>query len=342
MQFKIGDKVRFLNEKGEGVISGFVNKSTVNVHIEEGFDIPYAIDQLVSIHENKPKETVPTPAPAISNDVTPIIKDIIPVNSTFSKGIYLLFIPENDKNVLESPLQLAITNYTEYDVLYTLSAKRAEGYVTISTGDIGSGKNNNILLISRSELERFTHVKVDLVYYSNAAHKPIPPVSEILRINPVRFYKENNFVKTPFLPKRAFVAVIAGLDDSANRENVEIDPDELVRAMKQKRSSSLNILSKPHKLNDPETEIDLHIEELIESHAGMSNAQIIELQLKHFKQELDNAIANNFKKITFIHGVGIGRLKQEIHSILKTYDRIRFHDAPYSKYGFGATEVILR
>jgi hypothetical protein len=341
MQFKIGDKVRFLNEKGEGVISGFVNKTTVNVHIEEGFDIPYPVNELVSIHEDKPKtqETVAITVPV--NEPTAIIKDIIPVNSNFSKGVYLLFVPESG-NILESPLQLAITNYTEYDVLYTLSTKRAEGYVTISTGDIGSGKNNNILLISRSEIERFTHVKIDLVYYSNAAHKPQPPVSEMIRINPVRFYKENNFVKTPFLPKRAFVAVIAGLDDEKNWENVEIDPDQLARAMKQKRSSDPVKLSKPHQLNDPEIEIDLHIEELIESHAGMNNAQIIDQQLKHFKRELEKAIDSNVKKITFIHGVGIGRLKQEIHSVLKTYDHIRFHDAPYSKYGFGATEVVLR
>lgn len=342
MQFKIGDKVRFLNEKGEGVISGFVNKTTVNVRIEEGFDIPYLIDQLVTIHNNKPSEPIKPPEPLPVNEIVTVIKEIIPVNSTFSKGVYLLFIPESDKNILEEPLQLAITNYTAYDLLYTLSTKRAEGYVTISSGDISAGRNNNILLISRSELERFTHVKIDLIYYSNAAHKPQPPVSEILRINPVRFYKENNFVKTPFVPKRAFVAAIAGLDDVSNWENVEIDPDELARAMKQKRPSGQTVLSKPHKLNDPEVEVDLHIEELIESHAGMSNAQILDVQLKHVKAELDTAIASNVKKITFIHGVGIGRLKQEIYIILKTYDRIRFYDAPYSKYGFGATEVVLR
>ncbi|MCC6690787.1 MAG: hypothetical protein IT235_04575 [Bacteroidia bacterium] len=55
MQIKIGDKVRFLNEKGEGVISGFVNKTTVNVRIEEGFDIPYSIKELVQV-ENSPNE----------------------------------------------------------------------------------------------------------------------------------------------------------------------------------------------------------------------------------------------------------------------------------------------
>lgn len=343
MEFKIGDKVRFLNETGEGEISGFVNKTTVNVRIEEGFDIPYLINELVPIHVDKPKDakvTVSTPIVTKPEEI-PILKNYTSVNSTFAKGVYLLFIPEGNANILEAPLQLCVSNYTQYDVVYTLSMRRAEGYVTISTGDISAGKNNLVLLINRSELERFTHIKIDLLYYSNAAHKPLPPVSEIVRINPVRFYKENNFVQTPFSHKRAFVAMIAGLEDE-NWEGVEIDPDMLVKAMKQKTSGGSPKLSKPHHLNDPEMEVDLHIEELMESHTGMNNAQILEVQLKHFKYMLDDAIANNFKKIIFIHGVGTGRLKQELYTILKTYDKLRFQDGSYSKYGFGATEVVLR
>jgi len=342
MQFKIGDRVRFLNEKGEGFISGFVNKTTVNVRIEEGFDIPYAIDQLVTIFDQNTKIEKSGPVVQPEPVSAPSIREFIPANTEFSRGVYLLFIPESDRNMLESPLQLTIMNYTEYDVLYSLSVKRSGGYVTISSGDISAGKNNNMLLISRSELERFMNLKVDLIYYHNATHEPIPPASEMLHIKPVRFYKENNFVKNPFVQKRAFVSMVAGLSDQAGWDDVEFDPVQLERAMKQKNFSGSVKASKPHHLNDPEFEVDLHIEELVESFAGMNNAQILETQLKHCKRELEKAIDSNAKKITFIHGVGIGRLKQEIHNLLKSYDRIRFHDAPYAKYGFGATEVVLR
>ena len=37
IKMKIGDKVRFLNEKGEGIITGFVGKNIVNVENEDGF-----------------------------------------------------------------------------------------------------------------------------------------------------------------------------------------------------------------------------------------------------------------------------------------------------------------
>ena len=45
------------------------------------------------------------------------------------------------------------------------------------------------------------------------------------------------------------------------------------------------------------------------------------------------------KKIIFIHGVGNGRLKQEIISRLKTTRGVTFQDASYKDFGYGATQV---
>lgn len=91
-----------------------------------------------------------------------------------------------------------------------------------------------------------------------------------------------------------------------------------------------------------EEEVDLHIENLLPSHRGMSNAEIIQVQLNHFTKALDNALRSNCYKIVFIHGVGKGRLKEEIHAILKTYSGITFRSASYEKYGWGATEVLIK
>ena len=92
-----------------------------------------------------------------------------------------------------------------------------------------------------------------------------------------------------------------------------------------------------------EKEIDLHIEELIDDTRGMSSGEKLEMQLGHFQRELEKAILNKqTRKIIFIHGVGIGRLKQEIYHLLKSYDGLRYYDASYRKYGFGATEIVIR
>jgi dsDNA-specific endonuclease/ATPase MutS2 len=101
-------------------------------------------------------------------------------------------------------------------------------------------------------------------------------------------------------------------------------------------------ISKPHTKNNSayEMEIDLHIEELIDNYKGMSNAEIVVIQLRHFEIALDEAINAHCRRLTVIHGVGNGRLKTEVRNILSAQG-LRFHDASYSKYGFGATEVIF-
>jgi dsDNA-specific endonuclease/ATPase MutS2 len=73
----------------------------------------------------------------------------------------------------------------------------------------------------------------------------------------------------------------------------------------------------------------------------MSNAEIILVQLKHFQSALDTSINEHYRKLVIIHGVGNGRLKQEVRTILSSYKNLQFHDASYSKYGFGATEILI-
>ena len=50
MKLRIGDKVRFLNEVGEGRVSGIKNKNIVLVEMEDGFEIPFPEKDLVPIH----------------------------------------------------------------------------------------------------------------------------------------------------------------------------------------------------------------------------------------------------------------------------------------------------
>lgn len=98
--------------------------------------------------------------------------------------------------------------------------------------------------------------------------------------------------------------------------------------------------SKPHAQNNGmlEMEINLHIEELLDNYTGMSNAEIINVQLRYFQKALDKAITGHYRKLVVIHGVGNGRLKQEVRSILDS-ENMRYYDGSYAKYGYGATEV---
>jgi dsDNA-specific endonuclease/ATPase MutS2 len=92
---------------------------------------------------------------------------------------------------------------------------------------------------------------------------------------------------------------------------------------------------------DGRFEVDLHIEELLEDTSGMENADIIRYQLRYFEKCLDEAQRRPVKRFVVIHGVGKGRLRDEIRKQLSA-DNIEHYDAPLSKYGFGATEIIIR
>ena len=89
-------------------------------------------------------------------------------------------------------------------------------------------------------------------------------------------------------------------------------------------------------------EVDLHIEKLVPSKQGMSNYDILTLQMETAKRQLDFAIKNRMPKVVFIHGVGEGVLKAELDFMLGRYDTISFQDANFQKYGLGATEVYIK
>ena len=85
-------------------------------------------------------------------------------------------------------------------------------------------------------------------------------------------------------------------------------------------------------------EVDLHIEKLVKSKSGMSNADILNKQLDTAKHKVEFAIRNRIPKIVLIHGVGEGILKEELYRMLRRYP-VKFEEASYQRYGYGATEV---
>lgn len=107
----------------------------------------------------------------------------------------------------------------------------------------------------------------------------------------------------------------------------------------QVKSAKYTVLSEKASQNKDYWELDLHIEELTDTHRGLSNFEILQIQMNKFKQFFSSAQSHNIKKIIVIHGVGEGVLKNEIRSYLSGKEGIEFFDASYLEYGKGATEV---
>ena len=98
---------------------------------------------------------------------------------------------------------------------------------------------------------------------------------------------------------------------------------------------------KPKERNAPKMEVDLHIHHLTKNNKGMSNYDMLTIQLDTAKKQLDFAIRKRIQKVVFIHGVGEGVLKEELYYLFNRYDNLKYYDADYQKYGLGATEVYI-
>ena len=94
----------------------------------------------------------------------------------------------------------------------------------------------------------------------------------------------------------------------------------------------------------PAHEFDLHFEALRpDEQAELSNTAILRIQLDAFEDALSRALATNMHEIVFIHGMGNGVLRKEIHRQLSRNKDIKFfEDARKEKFGFGATLVRLK
>ena len=89
--------------------------------------------------------------------------------------------------------------------------------------------------------------------------------------------------------------------------------------------------------------IDLHIEKIVDQHSHLTNAEIIQIQLDEFEKWFELAQFNHLPSMIIIHGVGKGKLKAEIHELLKVKKGVKSFVNQYSEfYGYGATEVFFQ
>ena len=106
---------------------------------------------------------------------------------------------------------------------------------------------------------------------------------------------------------------------------------------KKRRSETI----KSKERSAPKMEVDLHIHQLTTKSRGMSNYDMLNLQLETAKRQLEFAMSKRIQKVVFIHGVGAGVLKEELKYLFGRYENVKYYEADYQKYGLGATEVYI-
>jgi len=119
---KVGDKVKFLNDVGGGVVTRFLNKNLVMVENYDGFEIPYPILQLLNTSDPELNAgTVSQPSQNIQPGIAPKVEieespgEII--NGKNSPDFYFCFVPADSRNPL-ADIKLYLVNDSNFTVLF--------------------------------------------------------------------------------------------------------------------------------------------------------------------------------------------------------------------------------
>lgn len=330
MKLRIGDKVRVLNEIGEGLVSRIKDKDTVFVEMHDGFEIPYHVSELVPIHTDLIR----------SSDADNIELD---PEASVSDAVYFVVEPDHELASLVSEYKIYLFNASSFHLLYSYSVKDDEYFQTLKHGDVGPYQKVLLRQVKMQFFNDYHHHKIECLLYKNSFFKAQTPIAEVIRITPQVVAATRPVAHEEF--RRAVYAFLLR-DEFVTAEKVDagLRPEDVSRlmAIKEFRGPQRVSRSSQEYLKSLEKEVDLHINELVDSTKGMSNFEMLNIQLERFEKELDDAIAKKMRKVVFIHGVGNGRLKQEITAILKETRGVTFHDAPYKDYGYGATQVNIR
>ena len=122
---KIGDKVRFLSEKGGGIVTGFQGKDTVLVEDADGFDIPMPMRECVVIEtddynmrrKEAPKKTEEPAKP--KKPELPVIPRQAEVKGGDTLNVFLAFVPDDVKQINTTPFEAYLVNDSNYYLYYT-------------------------------------------------------------------------------------------------------------------------------------------------------------------------------------------------------------------------------
>ncbi|AFM06029.1 Smr domain-containing protein [Bernardetia litoralis DSM 6794] len=332
---KIGDKVRMLSGTEEGVITKILQNGQVEVEIEDGFALPVMAAEIVIIHKQEEKY-FGKKSPVSIEEEKPIFKPTKKVKkSTVGEGIYLAFTDFNDKL-----LNVYLINNLSYSMLVTVSEQLENGHEKhLFSEQIDKENAPRIHRLSREDFNDWKPLIIKAIFFKDGNFEPKETLIFTMGFN-------NSFFRikrtAPVLERESYLFRVEGREVQPDlpTEKLEVIDVNSLRERIIENSSKVS----PYKTETPPSEIDLHIEELSPDHYDvMTNEAIITMQLEHFELYLDKALASNMKSIIFIHGIGTGKLRLEIHRRLSQHPHVKYYqDAYKDKFGYGATKAVFQ
>jgi DNA-nicking Smr family endonuclease len=326
----IGDKVRLLHSKEQGVITKFLSNNRVEVEIEDGFQIPLKINEIALVSHEETQRFGKE-----EKDI--ILSKTMPAQS--HKGIFAGFLPLNQERYA-----LYLINNTDLDLPFVANEENDGQTQGIACNILKARQNIKIKELNFSEMNQWGIFSFQFLYFSYQKMNIKNPFVHKIRFRSNTFLNHKGTL--PILQKEGFVFQLDKdlvEESEQNNENLisKIDAQKIKEEMLKPKTTDFVPLSRI--IKRPSKEVDLHIEILTDKYNQMNSAEMLAIQLEVFEKNLENAIATAMHEIIFIHGVGNGTLRQEIHKRLSKNKNIKFYqDAKKEKFGYGATLVAFK
>ena len=338
MKFQVGDKVVIIQTNEEAEVIDIINGKMVMVDVR-GVKFPAYIDQLEFPYFKRFTEKKLFPVKKEKKFIDDVPREKKKVAEKVIDGIHLTFIPVMDTDefgddVVEE-LKIHLVNRTPlgYKFIYRLSYLRETGF------ELGNQVHpfedfylHDIPFESLNDSPLFSFEFSLLMPDKNKAdhfeaNLKLKPKQVFERIEQLKQKGEATFSYKLF-------------DEYPGKPYEEpVEMSALVRA-----GYKLYEAEKARQHLEPaKQEVDLHIEKLTPDWESMDNFEKLTLQLKTFEKYYDLALAHHLPSLIVIHGVGSGRLRDELHELLRLRKEVKsFVNQYHPAYGYGATEIFFQ
>lgn len=336
MKYEIGDKILLLHSKEEGTVVDIINADMVMVEVGK-VTFPVYLDQIdfPYFHRFTAK---PTAAPAKAKvpgfDIKPEKKQ---ETIRMDKGVFLSVLPVFRVDGYEENVQsLKFHLVNETSQLYQFNFQ--------------VWLRQNMELELRNEIHPFTNFylsdlpfeslndnpRLEFTFYPKTPDPKLAPAyQKTWKMKPKQL-----FLQLTELQTRRDATLSYLLFDKYPLKQTPLTAEFGTGSIGQFAAATP---AQPEAAPQPKYELDLHIEKLVEDWKGLKNIAILAIQLNEFQRYLELAISHRQRTMIVIHGLGRGKLKDEIHAILKQTPEVdRFVNEYHPKYGFGATEIFFR
>jgi len=332
MKFSIGDNIILKRTGEEGHVTAFIDKQMIEVEVGgtlfpvyiEDIDHPY-LKWFTDKNAAKKKQPAAQPQWEAEKPAQRVAR--------LAKGIYLSFIPVLKTVEMEevvSTVKIYLLNELPVGVKFVYDARLKDNSVFRHEGTLHAFGNMYLHSMEYADMNdqpRYNWCVTDAQNEGNEKEEGV------LRIKPAKLFEHISKILQG--NESSFNYLLTdGFKPRQKKEPVKYEP--VIRSSKVELTSARTIEAARY-------ELDLHIEALVGDAKGLTNAEITKIQMDTLQRYVQLAIVHRQERMVVIHGLGKGKLRDDVHAALKAIPEVaRYKNEWSGKYGFGATEITFK